>query len=321
MIIIHGRSIKPRFHIKEKMVRASLIEGIRRLDNNAAYALENNEVKVSLIYYGDILNRILVDKNPELTKRMTSIGDNWYVPDGRDTKQLEKLLSRPLNSHTKSDYQALIEKNEIIKFGDDIARAVSPILNVFGINRRVINRVLPDLGGYINSRVISSEIRERLQPTLKKALLEKDDIVLISHSMGCILAYDVLWKFSRMSEYKELWNKKVGLWLTLGCPLGEPAVKESLYDSNEPNDGMYPKNIVDWVNVSAQDDFISHDGSLNDDFHQMIDRDLIRSIKDIQQIYTFWVDSKGHCNPHKLYGYLNHPRVAEILIEWIYKSG
>jgi hypothetical protein len=41
------------------------------------------------------------------------------------------------------------------------------------------------------------------------------------------------------------------------------------------------------------------------------------NIEDIQRIYTFWKDNNGHCNPHKLYGYLNHPTIAKKLINWI----
>ncbi len=318
IIIIHGRSTKPQRHVKERLVMTALKRGLQRINNDAFKMIENRDVKVSVIYYGDVLNRIMLEQKPELKKEMIYVQNNWYVPDETYDKQLEQLCDRPIDKHTKDDYDRLIEDHEIIKFGDDVATILSPFTFFFGISKNVIQKILPDLGSYINSRVVASEIRERLQPILKKALLEGDDIVLVSHSMGCIVSYDVLWKFSRMSEYKDLWNKKISLWMTLGNPLGEPAVKESLYDSNEPNDGMYPKNIIHWLNISAKDDFVAHDGDVHDDFSQMLSRNLIQSIEDAPKICTFWEDHIGQCNPHKLYGYLNHPKVAERLIEWMY---
>lgn len=315
IIIIHGRAIKPQPHVKERLVLSSLIEGIRRLDKKVAKSIEEEKVKVTFIYYGDVSNRILVDKKPEVKKGMICIDGKWYVPDDEYDKSLKKLLRRSLEDHTGDDYSQLKDKE--IKLGDDLAPYVSPIMAAVGITQRIIEKNMPDLDSYLNSRVVGSEIRERLQCKLKDALLAGDDIALVSHSMGCIVAYDVLWKFSRMSEYRELWDKKIPLWMTLGNPLGELSVRESLYDSDEPKDGKYPKNIVNWININANDDYVAHDGDIKDDFIQMLHKNLIENIEDIQRIYTFWKDNNGHCNPHKLYGYLNHPTIAEKLINWI----
>lgn len=74
---------------------------------------------------------------------------------------------------------------------------------------------------------------------------------------------------------------------------------------------------MNWINIRAVDDFVAHDGDIKDDFHQMLERNLLRSITDEPEIYTFWVDEKGKCNPHKLYGYLNHPVVSEKVLDWL----
>ena len=118
-------------------------------------------------------------------------------------------------------------------------------------------------------RTIGSRIRERLHTPLKNALLKDEDVCLVAHSMGTMVSYDVLWKFSRMSEYKDVQRAKnpVSLFLTLGSPLGEAGVKANLYDSNERNHrggtDKFPKDIIkNWHNVAAYDDFVSHDPSL-----------------------------------------------------------
>jgi hypothetical protein len=184
------------------------------------------------------------------------------------------------------------------------------------LGTRIIQKMLPDLGSYLTSRVVGSDVRSRLQGPVKRALKSGQQVAIIAHSMGCIVSYDVLWKLSRMSEYRDVRDRKVSLWLTLGSPLGEPAVQKGLYDAHEPEDGKYPSNIDRWVNVAARDDFVAHDGTVADDFKEMKQRRLVRSLRDLPRINTFWVGTQGS-NPHKFYGYLNHPRVAKVLSEWI----
>ena len=60
---------------------------------------------------------------------------------------------------------------------------------------------------------------------LAKALSQDDDILILSHSLGTVIAYDVLWKFSYCGEWQDIRNKKVSMLVTLGSPLGDEAVK------------------------------------------------------------------------------------------------
>jgi len=317
IIFIHGRGTKPKKSVKEKLVKKCLVAGLNKINADVARGVDENKIKTTIVYYGDILNRILVNADPQLKKSLVEIDGQWYEPDDRYDENLDKLLSR--SSFTMEDYHKLLGDEKDTRVLDDVARIVSPVMSLFGLSKTIIPKLLPDLGAYLYSRNIGegSAIRERLQTPLKQALIDGDDIAIVSHSMGCMIAYDVLWKFSRMSEYRELHDKKISLWLTLGSPLGEPAVQESLYDSNEPQDGKYPSNIRQWQNISATDDFVAHDGSIVDDFNEMIRSKLIDKIEDIKpRIYNFWVGSEGS-NPHKLYGYLSHPDVAEKIIKWI----
>jgi hypothetical protein len=91
---------------------------------------------------------------------------------------------------------------------------------------------------------------------------------------------------------------------------------ECLYDSDEGDDGRYPGNVHHWVNVAAQDDFVAHDGTAADDFNDMMRYGLVQRIYDLPRIQTFWVGETG-VNPHKIYGYLNHPAFARVLASWI----
>ncbi|MEC0233152.1 hypothetical protein P4H71_02115 [Paenibacillus kribbensis] len=322
LVIIHGRDKKPKCDEMLRLIKMALIAGLRRVNEEAAQRLEQEHISLTFSYYGDINNRLLLESRPRYGQLFEKEEDgNFYVPDHFYDESMQQLINRPTDQMTPEEYELLIANEPIIHFYDDAAKKLSPYLSLFGMSTRAIKKLLPDLGAYLTSRVVGSQIRERLQAPLTKALSSGDDVMLLSHSMGCMVAYDVLWKFSRMSEYKHLWEYKVNEWITLGNPLGEPAVKRSLYDSNEPDDGMYPANIRHWTNINAVDDYIAHDAAIEDDFYLMLSRNLIESINDQPLIYTFWKDSHtGRTNPHNFFAYLNHPKVAEQVANWILRS-
>ena len=316
LVLIHGRATKPPKVAKKRLVKKALVEGLRRVDPHSAQAVDRGRVTFTLAYYGDINNRLMVAAESWRKAHMVQLRGDWYEPSDSYDEDLDRLVARPTNQHSLKHYRKLLDEEADKRYMDDLARVASPMLGLFGLGTRIIKKILPDLGAYLTSRVVGSEIRFRLQGPIKKALKSGEDVAIIAHSMGCIVSYDVLWKLSRMSEYQDVRDRKVSLWLTLGNPLGEPAVRNSLYDAREPEDGMYPANIDRWVNVAARDDFVAHDRTIADDFREMKKNKLTRSIRDAPLIQNFWVGTHGS-NPHKFYGYLNHPRVAKILADWI----
>lgn len=314
LMFVHGRATKPDGDTKLRLVREALLHRLQQVDAEAHGQIERGEVKVTLVYYGDILNRLLLDAGDANAADMVVGADGklYEPPDAYDAS-LTRLKARSVDQHTAADYRRVIREERDLRFVDDLARLASPLIPS-GLTRRIIRRALPDLDRYIGSRREGSAIRVRLQEPLKRALDDGDDICIVSHSMGCVVAYDVLWKFSQMSEYARYHDRRIGLWITLGSPLGEPAVQGALYDSNEPPDGRYPRNVSSWVNVAAHDDFVAHDATVADDFLPM--RGLGCDIQDHPRIHTFWVGREGS-NPHKLYGYLNHPHVARVVGAWV----
>jgi len=322
LILIHGRSTKPSEAAKKAMVKRALRHGLDRVDpsGQASKSIDNGKVKFTFVYYGDIANQRMLEKNKSLKKQLTATDPKHKtpcIPAEKYTKSLNTLLKQ--QSHTKAAYKALLKAEKDNRWMNEAAAAVSWIANLTGFSDNVISRATADMGAYLLERKTGSAIRQRLQGPLRKALKDQDDICLVSHSMGCIVSYDVLWKFSQMSEYSDVQNtdNRVKLWLTLGNPLGEPGVRKNLYDSNERADGIYPKEIIDsWVNITAHDDFVAHDTDIADDFEEMKKRKYLRQVKDLNQIYTFWIGEQG-INPHKFYGYLDNPVVANQILGWM----
>ena len=283
-------------------------------------AAKPSDLKYDFVYYGDISNRLILDKFPDkearLSGRDSDHGNQPCEPDGFSDAGLAMLYAR--KSHSKAAYAKFLDMHRDRRWMDNLATVVSALGSLTGFSDEIISAATADMGAYLQTRQAGSAIRDRLQRVLKPALINGHDICLVSHSMGCIVAYDVLWKFSRMSEYREVQNtgNRVNRWLTLGNPLGEPGVRDNLYDADEHEDGHFPKDIIkDWINLSAQDDFICHDPTVKDDFRDMARAGYVERIVD-KKLYNLWLAGKA-TNPHKFYGYLDNPKFAKEVVDWV----
>ena len=322
IIVIHGRSTKPAKSPHKALLEKALMQGVSRADHAKAQKIAAGNIPVDYVYYGDVNNALLAEK-PAIRKKMTetdpAFGNAPCVPHDEIGPAIDMLAE--ISRFTKSDYRKVVRNNADLRWLDDAARALSTVAAITTatfLNEQVISRATRDMGAYLLTRKVGSKIRSRLQTPLKSALKNGDDICLISHSMGCMVSYDVLWKFSRMSEYADVRenNPRVNLWLTLGCPLGEAGVKNNLYDGNERNQDKYPENIIkDWVNVSARDDFIAHDSTMKDDYRNMKKWGFLESVTD-KKIYNCYA-ANDTSNPHKFYGYLAHGNVGKTIADWM----
>ena len=104
-------------------------------------------------------------------------------------------------------------------------------------------------------------------------------------------------------------------WLTIGSPLADENIKDTLKGANSHGLRRYPHNIDHWYNVAAEDDFVAHDETVANDFRRMLSDDLVRTITD-RDIYNLAV-RHGESNPHHGAGYLIHPTVVEIVADWL----
>ncbi|MCP3920215.1 MAG: hypothetical protein GY711_32210 [bacterium] len=322
LILVHGRATKPSENEKTRLVKKALLHGITRTDAEAAKAIRSGKVKFSLAYYGDISNQVMLKHDPKLAAFMTekdpAHDDLPCECCGSYDNSLDELLARKTNQFTRKEYMRFLGTMPDRRWLDNFADVASVVGSVLRISTSLIRGASPDMAAYLtHRRDVGSPVRQRLQTILRPALERGDDICLVAHSMGCLVAYDVLWKFSSMSEYLAVRDKRVNMWLTLGNPLGEPGVRNNLYDAHEHEDGKYPRNAIDsWVNITAIDDFVAHDQDIADDFRAMKERRYLRRIVDRPRIYTFWHGYDGS-NPHKLYAYLDHPKVGAEIAKWV----
>ncbi len=335
IILIHGRDIKPAEAPMRTLAKTAILRGLQRARSTKGYdALQGGRVKFTFVYYGDISNQILAAKSSAVRDKLKDRDPNHGNQPCFPFKHIESAykLTDQYRSFSQAEYNTILSKAKDFRFLDDAADAVSlfgSLLTGGILNTISINAATADMGKYLTSHMIGSQIRERLDEILRQALLDGDDVCLLSHSMGCMVAYDVMWKYAHMSEYSDLraQKKSVALWLTFGNPLGETGVRRNLLDGtySEAEDKYPNGQIRRWTNVYAQDDFVSHIEKVAPAYKDMKDQNGKKlPIKDIR-IYNCWVykDSKTNklvSNPHDMYGYLMNQSLGKELDGWLLQS-
>ncbi len=198
-----------------------------------------------------------------------------------------------------------------------MADVAAPMLGALGLARWLIGRVSRDFAEYLSDDSdYARNVRERVRDKLCELFDRGDRVMLVSHGMGCVVAYEALWELSHLPEYqRDYGTAKVDMWVTLGAPLGDRFIRKRLLGARDAASTPFPTNVITWSNVAAEDDYTCHDNTLADDFKKMMDQRLVSAVHDYR-IYNLAV-RYGKSNPHSSVGYYIHPRVAKIVVDWI----
>ena len=327
LILVHGRAIKPPQGAMRDVAKRAVIEGLKRA-GHAAAAVADGSIGFSFVYYGDINNRIEAEADPKTRAILTAKNDPGLTFEpALPIAEIEDGYRRTLavGAFTAAAYRKVLRRADDWRFFDEAADTVGLFgqLLTFGIlNTEIVLKAKADMAAYLSSKTTGSAIRDRLQAVLGPAMLAGDDICLVTHSMGCMVAYDVLWKYSFESEYQALRRAgtRVSRWVTLGCPLGEPGVRVNLRDARYGENERYPRNVDVWRNIHAKDDFVAHVETMAESFEAMRRRQLVTSIDDTG-IFNCWIYKDAAngdlvSNPHDLYGYLMDHATGRAIAEW-----
>jgi len=302
IIFIHGRDQKPDKAPLQALWYDAIEHGLQRDcgDSSSLQAFRN--VDKRFVYYGELSNTLLKKPTEDPASRQQA---------------LAKLKEYQTHQFDEATY------DEVSKMGflkEALADTFSAILGRMGVAETLITMVAPDMAHYwYEDTYFGSDVRHRLMVELKEALDNQDDVMIVSHSLGSMISYDVLWKLSHYGEYRHDYgaDKKVDLLVTLGSPLGDENVNDRLKGSRLKGDKKYPLNIQQWINISAEDDFISHDSEIKNDYKEMLELGLVPGgMKDIYPIYNLNIRN-GKSNPHASIGYLIHPEFIGVLDEWL----
>jgi surfactin synthase thioesterase subunit len=170
---------------------------------------------------------------------------------------------------------------------------------------------LRDLRRYVNnSDDIAEATRRLVKLPLRAAWQSKRPILLIGHSMGSVIAYDVLWQMSRDRD-DEL---RIDLLLTMGSPLGQRTIQRRLLGHAETGATRYPANIRCWVNIAAVGELTAMDMNLLNDYAEMVELGLVEEIRDYEVFNYFHYN--GELNVHAEYGYFVNEVTGRVISDW-----
>lgn len=304
IVFVHGRGFTPSVEGHFRLFCRALRAGVEKDAPDELDALENASKYFG--YFGDLTNALLREEGDEYDEQL-------------DVNDLDNALNELLAIDRKKgfgvkNYDRLPGKSAAREFAVTV---VAPLVESLGLGKKIVSGRQKDLGAYWT---LDSQYRdgvlERVRGAIAAALNQVDHVMLITHGTGSIVAYDALWQLSHDPDHLDTCKDlKLDVWVTLGAPLGDGMVQKQLLGAKESGRTKYPTNVLAWHNVSAEDDYMSHDNTVGDDFRAMLTQRQISSIRDYR-IYNMAI-RYGKSNPHNVLGYLVHPRVSKITSDWL----
>ncbi len=297
IIGIHGLGNKPPAKLLEHWWKLAMAEGLR------AGGFSTVLPRFELAFWADILYKKPMDpgitdiKDPYfLGERYTGAPKYFPVADISKRKKVVEYIGRQMNR---------------IFLNEDLT------LNYSFITDAIISRYFRDLEIYYTGNITGDDnlvhearqvIRERLSEKLIRH--RNDNIMLIGHSMGSIIAFDVLTFLVPEIRIHTL--------ITMGSPLGLPVAISKIASEIKERGGtderiFTPPGITgNWYNFADILDKVAFNYKLSEYFSENSN-----GIKPVDLLVVNNYEIDGVRNPHKSFGYLRTPGFAGILNEFI----
>lgn len=280
VIGIHGLKDKPKQDLLSRWWAASIQEGLQR--NLGLVA----PLTFELVYWADIQYSA---PTPE-----AELDNPYRKADGQGSfKRYE--------GGALAKVRAIAEKwgGRSIDKGKDLLGLTPEVDHLLGI-------VFDDLRDYYRDADVRSRIRQRLADVLERHIDKR--VCLIAHSMGSIIAYDVL----RMREARP---EQIHHFVTIGSPLGLPIVAQHVREEFART--SIPRQVREWTNLADPGDKVALDCSLTDEYQASVGG--IRVQDDL--IHNGYVDRNGKNDRHNSYGYLRAPELSDIVRTFLAAGG
>jgi len=297
IIGIHGLGNKPSKRQLRRWWKLAMKEGLKT--NNYPSVLP----KFKLVYWADVMH--------EKVQKITEQDEN--SPCFLREKYIEAPDTFPQEDHTtrKKLVDFIGKQMNRILLNKDLT------LNYSFISDTIVSRFFKDLEIYYKEDCTDTNdkqckakdiIKGRLIRVLEK--YKSDRIMLISHSMGSIVAFDVI-------NFHTL-DIPINTFITAGSPLGLPVViskiaAEQKQKLNHNITIQTPSAISkSWFNFSDIFDKVALNYKLANVFSKNV-----YGVKPIDFLVINNYEIVGKRNPHKLYGYLRTPEFSKVLNAFI----
>ncbi|TDU80778.1 hypothetical protein EI77_00075 [Prosthecobacter fusiformis] len=284
LIFIHGRSQQFKDSIQ---LKAEWISAWKKGLKLNGLELPMEETDIAFPYYGQTLHD-LVERSPEVAE---------IIIRGAEEDAAKKAFVRSVIEEIKKA-KITDEQLETIVGSDVVERGPLNWPWVRGV-LQAVDKYIPggsgssialatnDVYQYLNS----SGIRDSIESGVLKAISPGIETVVVSHSLGTVVAYNLLRREGESREWK------VPLFVTLGSPLAVTAIKKALRPIG------HPSCVSKWYNAMDPRDIVSLRPLDEDHF------DISPSIENHLEV-------NNHTdNRHGIAGYLDDKQVAKRIYD------
>jgi hypothetical protein len=270
---IHGISNKPPADKLLRIWQDSLAAD--RPDNNPGVDLSTIGVTSSMVYWADVMydqpiqDQTLesagdLESNDIVAKQQAKDVDmSWRENLGGDEKEVVDALA------VKLSFDALVN-DEYTPPPAETDKQLERIPIPWFIKRRLMKEFLRDVHHYLfNSKFspragveyqVQDEIRSRMLKALNEGAAQPGPHIIVSHSMGTVIAYDCLKRVADCPRVDGL--------ITVGSPLGIDEIQDTFKPEWTREDG-FPTHTLNggWINVYDKlDPVTGFDGDIDNDY-------------------------------------------------------
>ena len=317
IIMIHGLASKPPPDFTHHLWRRTLIENIRVSNRQLARNLDADAEVFESAYWANVVPH--------------------HIPDDASYyKKLQRQVDKVIDERReiKDGFHVGTKEKVGSFFKDRGLDLVKLLAGALTIKDDVMTEFLRETELYDQDQYIADQMRAPLENALRRAWDEGREPIIVSHSMGTFISYDVLWRFShrKTAGFKKYNHKRVKMFITMGSPLGDSTVRDLLFARHHQDHGQrqFPTNIDCWHNYACLGDVVAHQKNFSDIFYRPM-RELklfpsnkkFRSIDYVDLHNPFEVvthsgnRNKEKRNPHKSYGYLAQPRLGSWIADYL----
>ena len=299
IIGIHGLANKPDEDILKDWWRQSIVEGLRKNEQAG-----DVEFDFDMAYWAHHLYKNQLHDDPDFSFDKL-FNDEPYVEAVEGT--LEPRRDSIIDTLAAKTFDLTGETLDVLKarFG------VSSLADAF------LGKLLKDLDLYYQNESKRVQLRGVLEDKILSHKGRK--IMIVAHSMGSIIAYDVLTLLGRRDNPIDVEHL-----VTIGSPLGLPHVKgkiiqEFTHRGPETERVRTPTVVRNkWVNFADRKDPVALDVHLADDYGENAsgvgcEDDLVLNDYRINKPGKKEADR----NHHKSYGYLRTPEFSKLAKEFL----
>jgi hypothetical protein len=242
LVLIHGRSQQGRDPDEAK---AEWVDSLREGLDKSHLELPIEEADIHFPFYGDTLMDLIAGETGD---QIAEIVVRGYEQNAQARVMLEKVLREVVAEEgiTPEQVTAASDPQDAIARGIQNSRPVLALLRALdahmpGAGAALIALITNDVYQYISNIGLARDIDRGVS----EAMRSDAECVVVAHSLGSVVAYNILLTHGPDRTWK------VPAFITVGSPLGIGAIRDKLAPIR------YPKVVQAWFNAYDKRDVVA----------------------------------------------------------------